>query len=172
MLALPDKIVFCQAGPFLFFKKANFSCYNELMENIEVIARAVVIKNNKILLCKAKNKPHYYFPGGHVEFGEKAQIALAREFQEEIGVNISNLKFIGIAEGVYTDEKGVIHHEINLTFEGQIKEKEIFSQEAHLEFSWIELEKIPETLIKPLDLIGAISRWLSDRKIFWSSEIE
>ena len=141
------------------------------MENIEVIARAVVIKNNKILLCKAKNKPHYYFPGGHVEFGEKAEIALAREFQEEIAVEVFNFNFIGISENTYTDKKEIFHHEINLTFSAEIEEDEVMSREDHLEFAWIDLEKFQETKIMPLDLKAKIGNWFSNKNTFWSSEI-
>lgn len=140
------------------------------MENIEVIARALVVKNNKVLLCKAKTKPHYFVPGGHVEFGEKAEIALAREFQEEIKSAVSDLKFIGATEGVYADEKGIFHHEINLIFEGQLQEENIVSQEDHLEFVWIELEKLSETIIKPVGVKEKIISWIKDQKIFWASE--
>ena len=141
------------------------------MENIEVIARAVIVKNNKILLCRNKGAAHYYIPGGHVEFGEKAEVALAREFQEEVGAFISNFHFIGISENTYTDEDNVFHHEINLTFSAEIEEKEIISLEDHLEFAWIDLEKFTETKIMPLDLKEKIFSWIKEQKIFWSSEI-
>ena len=141
-------------------------------KNIEVIARAIVIKNDKILLCKNKQKPHYFIPGGHVEFGEKAEITLVREFQEEVGASVSNFNFIGVSENTYTDEKEIFHHEINLTFSAEIKEDEIISQEDHLEFAWIELEKFSETLVKPEELKEKISCWFINKKIFWSSEIK
>jgi 8-oxo-dGTP diphosphatase len=52
--------------------------------------RAIIIKNNKILLLKRKkdNIVYWVLPGGQVENGEINELALARECQEELGVQI------------------------------------------------------------------------------------
>jgi len=82
---------------------------------IEIIARAVIIKNGKMLLCRGKADDYYFFPGGHMEFGEKAEIALLRELVEEIGVHASRLRLIGILENRFT-QKGRKRHEINFVY--------------------------------------------------------
>lgn len=52
--------------------------------------RAIIIKNNKILLLKRKkdNIVYWALPGGQVELGEINELALARECQEELGVQV------------------------------------------------------------------------------------
>ena len=52
--------------------------------------RAIIIKNNKILLIKRKKDSLRYWvlPGGQVENGEINELALARECHEELGVQI------------------------------------------------------------------------------------
>jgi 8-oxo-dGTP pyrophosphatase MutT (NUDIX family) len=52
--------------------------------------RAIIIKNNKILLLKRKkdNIVYWVLPGGQVEPGEINELALARECQEELGVQV------------------------------------------------------------------------------------
>ncbi|MDD3607942.1 MAG: NUDIX domain-containing protein, partial [Candidatus Moranbacteria bacterium] len=59
---------------------------NNKSENFEICSRAIIIKNRKILLPKPKDENWYFFPGGHVEFGEKAEDALRRELKEELDV--------------------------------------------------------------------------------------
>ena len=50
--------------------------------------RAIIIKNNKILLIKRikKGRTYWVFPGGLVESGETDIQALKREVKEELGI--------------------------------------------------------------------------------------
>lgn len=51
--------------------------------------RAVVIKDDKILLTKFKNGQYYNFPGGGVEEGETLSECAKREVMEESGMIVS-----------------------------------------------------------------------------------
>ena len=44
-----------------------------MKNEIEVCARAIIKHGNKILVCKNKEKDYYFFPGGHIDFGENAE---------------------------------------------------------------------------------------------------
>ena len=66
-----------------------------MKKSIDVLVRAIIEINGKILVCKKRNKKYYFFPGGHVEFGETAEKALRREVKEELGLNIKKCYFIG-----------------------------------------------------------------------------
>lgn len=55
-------------------------------------ASGVVIKNKKILLVTANKQPFYWTPGGKLENNETSLEALHREFQEELGVKITEEK--------------------------------------------------------------------------------
>lgn len=52
----------------------------------------ICMHNGKVLLQKPTNDTAFAFPGGHVSFGETNAQTLAREFQEEIGVDFTGSK--------------------------------------------------------------------------------
>lgn len=59
-------------------------------------ARAVVFnKDNRIGLLHVSSKNYYKLPGGGIEEGEDIKIALDRECEEELGVQVEVLKEIG-----------------------------------------------------------------------------
>ncbi|MGB9598672.1 MAG: NUDIX domain-containing protein [Minisyncoccales bacterium] len=82
------------------------------MKNFEVCIRGVIKEKNKILVCYHKRENFYFFPGGHVRFGESVREAVLREFKEELGISVKKFFFIGAMENIYTF-KGKIHHEFN-----------------------------------------------------------
>jgi len=62
------------------------------------IARAVIVKDNKILIAKMKGA-HSFLPGGGVELGEGSKSALQRELQEELGIESCSVsRFLGAME--------------------------------------------------------------------------
>lgn len=65
-----------------------------------VLARAIIISNDYILLCKTTNlHPNFYFtPGGHIEPTENAKQALQRELLEETGFYFIVKRFLGCFE--------------------------------------------------------------------------
>lgn len=140
-----------------------------MKKNIETIARAVVIKKGKILICGAKGKSRYYFPGGHVEFGEAADDALARELKEELGAKIDNMEFIGFVENVFNQDKKD-HHELNLVFKARIDGLPDASLEDHIEFHWIDIKSLDKENILPISLKKMVARWIKNKKIFWATE--
>lgn len=54
-----------------------------------VAIRALIVKNNKVLLVKEALDNWWAFPGGGVGHGETAEAALIRELEEELGVSAS-----------------------------------------------------------------------------------
>ena len=135
----------------------------------EVCARAFIVKDGKILFCKRKEADYYFFPGGHIDFSEKAEEALEREMQEEIGKSISNLKFIGANEN-YFNKDGDKHHEFNLVFSGEIPDGEVKALEDYLEFAWIDLNFLDQEKIQPIALKNELQKWLNEKKTFWTSQ--
>jgi 8-oxo-dGTP pyrophosphatase MutT (NUDIX family) len=68
-------------------------------ENIEREAGAVVLRRDgqqRVLVITSKTNPaHWLFPKGHIEPGESAQSAAAREALEEAGVHVKPVAPIG-----------------------------------------------------------------------------
>ena len=121
-------------------------------KHIETIARGVCIIDGKVLLCRAKGGATTYLPGGHIEFGETAKVALEREVKEELGVDSSAGEFLGVVENAFT-QKGRQHAEINLvyrlTLAPGVKPEELKSQEGWIEFEWCPLGALDEANLLP-----------------------
>jgi 8-oxo-dGTP diphosphatase len=75
-------------------------------------ASACVWKDGKVLLVQRAKPPLglWSLPGGHVEFGETAVAAAARELLEESGVVADLTTFIGLYEIIL--EKPLFHYAI------------------------------------------------------------
>ena len=91
------------------------------------VALGIVKHGDKILVGKGYDKKkdeHFYRPiGGGIEFLEKAEDTLKREFQEEIGKEVKALKFLGVTENIFNYE-GNNGHEIILLYSGEIADKD------------------------------------------------
>ena len=105
-------------------------------KEFEVCTRGIIQKQDKILVCKNKTKNYYFFPGGHVNFGESAKETLIRELKEELNNSIKSISFIGAMENVFKED-GQKHHEINLVFNIKARKAEDKSMEEHLDFFFI-----------------------------------
>lgn len=124
-------------------------------QNIEIILRAIIVINNKILLCASNDQPPiYYLPGGHLDFGETLDLCLKREIKEEMGVEIKTSRFLKLFENFF-HWRGENHHEINLLYRVTLKTKnteKIRCQEDHISLAWLETEKLKKFKLLPLNI--------------------
>ncbi|WP_254663135.1 NUDIX hydrolase [Haladaptatus sp. W1] len=92
---------------------------------IRVSARGLVRRDDELLVARETppggDTPFYYPLGGGVEFGEHSEDALHREFDEELGVSLSNVSHFETYEGVFTSG-GRRHHEVWRVYEADIVE--------------------------------------------------
>ena len=76
--------------------------YKKMISKDKLVFRpagyAVVIDNDKVLLCNTKSTGKYWFPGGGVDLGEKLEDAIRREVREETGIEIEVEKFLTFQE--------------------------------------------------------------------------
>jgi len=87
-------------------------------QRFHVGAYGILINENKILLIKKSRGAYrgmYDFPGGGIEFNERIEEALKREFIEETGVILDNFSFLDYNEHFcdYLSEGGEnrsLHH--------------------------------------------------------------
>ncbi|WP_216909497.1 NUDIX domain-containing protein [Nocardia noduli] len=121
----------------------------------EIIARAVVRRDGDILLVKQRAKNWSFLPGGHVEPGERVEVALIREIAEELGTDAKITGFVGVVEHGYVED-GTPHHELNLVFEVTIADPEPTSREDHIEFHWLPITRLIDTDIRPAALKNAL----------------
>lgn len=135
-------------------------------KKFDICVRALIQKEGKILVCYHKKKNYYFFPGGHIEFGERAKDALFRELKEELDLSIKKITFVGIVENFYQEDKEN-HHEINFVFKVEVKNVKDNSKENHIDFFFLDLKDFAKKDILPLALKKAILNWLKNKKIFW-----
>jgi 8-oxo-dGTP diphosphatase len=140
-----------------------------MQKQIEFIARGFIFQNGKVLLCKRKDRDYYFFPGGHIEFGEFAEDALKRELMEEIDAKITKCEFIGMAENVFRDGERETH-EINFTFQAEIDREDTRALEDYLEFCWLSYDEFLKEKVLPTSLKDEIIKWEKDKKIFWTGQ--
>ncbi|RBI64163.1 NUDIX hydrolase [halophilic archaeon] len=107
-------------------------------EGIRVVARGVVRRSRdggavdgtgdageELLVARDRDPdgddPFYYLLGGGVEFGERSEDALRREFREELGVSLADVAYRETYEEVFTFD-GRREHEIWRVYEVEIAE--------------------------------------------------
>jgi 8-oxo-dGTP pyrophosphatase MutT (NUDIX family) len=73
---------------------------------IRVIALGLIRDGDRIFLSEGydpvKQETFYRALGGGVDFGETSHAALKREFQEEIQAELTNIKYLGCIENLFT----------------------------------------------------------------------
>ena len=108
---------------------------------IRPIAISIIRKNDKILVYERQDditKENFYrLIGGCVEFEEKSDVALKREFMEEISVELKDLKLLSTFESIFTFND-ISMHEIVFLYESKFKLKNLYNQE---QFVGIEGER-------------------------------
>jgi 8-oxo-dGTP pyrophosphatase MutT (NUDIX family) len=102
-------------------------------ERIDILARGVIVVAGHVLVCRALDaagSPRYaYLPGGHVEPGESAADAVARELLEEAGLAVEVGACVHVHEQRFSQRKKnqakksgtVERHEYTLTFLARIR---------------------------------------------------
>jgi len=68
--------------------------YSKVVERLAV--RAIISKNDKLLMIKSEKNGDYKFPGGGVEHGESYEEALIREVREESGFKLERIEMAAL----------------------------------------------------------------------------
>lgn len=136
-------------------------------KEIRPVVLGIARNGNKILVSeghdKVKNQVFYRCLGGGIEFLEKSDVALKREYKEELGIDIAVGEFLGIAENIFNFQ-GNDAHELVLFYNIKLKDEDIkeryriLDEEDDGDTYWIDIdefknkEKIlyPEQILKYL----------------------
>lgn len=125
-------------------------------------AATIFIKNSKVLLIHRINNGQEYwvFPGGGVEEGETTEDAAARELKEETSIKGKLIKLLYHHYLGNSDQYFYLTEYISGSAKlGNFNEqKDKISGKSFYEPTWINVDKLPELLVYPLE----IRDWLID----------
>jgi 8-oxo-dGTP diphosphatase len=73
-------------------------------------AAGILIKDKRVLVTRASGADIFIAPGGKLELGERAHVALIRELKEELGITVaeSDVKHYGVFRADAAGEKDVV----------------------------------------------------------------
>ncbi len=129
------------------------------MRNIEVVA-AVIHRGGTYFATQrgyGEFEGMWEFPGGKIELGESREVALQREIQEELGVEIAIDKFLYTTEYDYPSFHLIMHCYLCQITAGEIELRE------HKSARWLTAETLNSVKWLPADreLIGILKAQLT-----------
>ena len=111
------------------------------MKKIAVAVGIIENEQGEILLAKRHQHLHqggrWEFPGGKVEQGETTLIALTRELQEEVAINLVTAKPVMVIEHDYGDKLVSLDIWHVTQFDGEAKGLE------QQEIKWVSKQQLP-----------------------------
>jgi len=145
------------------------------MKMFHLIARAVILNDDHVLLAHKKGMSHTFLPGGHINIGESAVAALKREIDEELGLKLDVEGYLGAVEASWEGggaEQFEINHIFKASINGACSSSLLKSQEDHLEFLWSSIDDLYANNMLPHPLKKLITNCAAgDRSIWWESTL-
>lgn len=109
----------------------------------EPVTGALILnENDEIFLMKSpKWENQWLVPGGHVEKGEKIEECVKREVKEEVGLDVEDIDFVTVLEGIPEKFERDTHFIfLNYSCRAENQEVELDQREA-VEYVWIDLKE-------------------------------
>ena len=107
----------------------------------------MIIKDGKVLLGKRKGgrgAGEYGLPGGHLEFGESFETCAKRETMEEVGIEITNIRFVRLMNIQKYHNNQFI--DIGLIADWKSGEPIVMEPEKCEGWYWYDLDNLPQPL--------------------------
>ncbi len=102
-------------------------------EKIRPIAICICLHEGRILVAEgqdSKKGQTFYRPlGGTIEFGERGDETVQREFREEIAADLLDIRYLGMLENIFTYE-GRRGHEIVLVYDGRLADTSLYEKDV------------------------------------------
>ncbi len=112
----------CGNKEFTFDSIKSFTCpvcgFRYYINAATAVAAILVAPDGKIVLARRKNEPRagtFDLPGGFVDTMERAEDAVKREVQEELGITVDTMQFLTSYANEYV-YKGISYYTCDLAF--------------------------------------------------------
>lgn len=107
-----------------------------------------ILRDGKLLLCKRMKAPeagHWNIVGGKVDHMEAAEIAARREAEEETGLDIGEIRYLGLTEQRIEADR---QHWISLLYvtDDTTGEPQLTEPDKLSEIGWFDLDELPQPL--------------------------
>lgn len=130
-------------------------------QKIRPISICLFRNGNRILVCEnfdSVKQDYFCRPlGGGIEFGESSRAAMLREIEEEVGLEVENLRLIDVVENIFVCEGGQ-GHEVVFVYDAEFVDKSLYQQEeisgyehevnAHFKAKWFAVEEIQKCKVR------------------------
>jgi ADP-ribose pyrophosphatase YjhB (NUDIX family) len=101
--------------------------------HIRPLALGIVWRGDELLVFEGhdhvKGEVFYRPLGGGIEFGEHGHDAVRREFREELGAELADVRYLATVENIFTSN-GERGHEICLLFEVGLADPSFYERES------------------------------------------
>lgn len=145
------------------------------MPTTHLLARAVIRKNEHVLVVQAEGQSHTFLPGGHHEATEGMESCLRRELKEELGIQASVRRYLGAVEHEWT-RHGHLQYEINHCFAVDAPTLSPGTtpqpREDYLTFSWIPIDALGEVALQPPPLRSLLAEGGDRSRPWWASTLD
>lgn len=125
-------------------------------------AKAIIIKNSKVLLLKKQyedNEVTFTLPGGTQEAGETLEQAVIREVFEEVAARVSVKRLVNVYEHQHPSRKApdIVKHKVEFAFLCQLTEDYHPQMGLHpdphqVAVEWIDIRLLSELTMAPKGL--------------------
>ena len=141
---------------------------------IRPLALAAIRHGSRVLVqdyAATGGGPGYRPLGGAVDRGERAEDAVVREIQEELGAEIQNVRLLGVLENIFR-KNDAEWHEIVFMFEAKFVDASLEAAERlvgmeadgdRIEAIWLDVSKPPDLPLYPDGLLELLRARLTDK---------
>ncbi|WP_299425292.1 NUDIX domain-containing protein [uncultured Meiothermus sp.] len=100
--------------------------------------------SGRVLIVRtAKWQGRWGVPGGKIEWGEPLEAALKREFREEVGLELSNIRYAMLLEGRFDPQFYRPMHFLFINYFAESQSEAITPNEEITEWAWVAPEEAP-----------------------------
>lgn len=107
-----------------------------------------ILRDGKLLLCRRMKAPeagHWNIVGGKVDHMEPAELAARREAEEETGLTIGTIRYLGLTEQRIAADR---QHWVSLLYvtEDTTGEPQLTEPDKLSDIGWFDLDDLPQPL--------------------------